>query len=258
MITESFDPHSPAVIGPEQAIPARVRELARNYELHSFILFFSRQLLELLSDSGEIELLHSELIIGNAAGMHPIYRVKGTDIGVALSPVGSAAAAAELEELAVLFPVERFIVFGSSGALVPLPPGALILPTAAVRDEGTSYHYVPASEEIPIPRAAQLAVILGELGIPHVLGKTWTTDAFYRETEGNLRRRIEQGCVCVEMECSALQAVCDFRDLALYPFLYSADSLHGTWARRILGSLEKDSRLRYFALAREIALHLQG
>jgi hypothetical protein len=60
------------------------------------------------------------------------------------------------------------------------------------------------------------------------------------------------------MECSALQAVCDFRGLGFYPFLYSADSLHGTWDRRILGNLERDSRLQYFALAREIALRLQG
>ena len=149
-------------------------------------------------------------------------------------------------------------MFGSSGALVPLPPGALILPTAAVRDEGTSYHYLPAAEEIPIPEAAKLAELLTELGVPYVPGKTWTTDAFYRETEGNLRRRIEQGCICVEMECSAMQAVCRFRGLALYPFLYSADSLHGTWDRRILGHGEKDSRMSYFALAREIALRLQG
>ena len=258
MITESFDPHSPAIIGPEQAIPSRVRTLARDFQLHSFILFFSRQLLDLLSEKGEIELLHPELTIGSAAGKTPIYRVKGTDVGVALSGIGAPAAAAELEELAALFPVERFIVFGSSGALVPLPPGALILPTAAVRDEGTSYHYVPAAEEIPIPRAAELEELLSRLGIPFLSGKTWTTDAFYRETEGNLHRRIEQGCVCVEMECSALQAVCDHRGLAFYPFLYSADSLHGSWDPRILGHLEKDSRLQFFALAREIALRLRG
>lgn len=258
MITESFDPHSPAIIGPEQAIPARVRTLARDFELHSFIVFFSRQLLDLLAESGEIELLHPELTIGSAAGKTPIYRVKGTDIGVALSGIGAPAAAAELEELAVLFPVKRFVVFGSSGALVPLPPGALILPTAAVRDEGTSYHYVPASEEISIPQAARLKEHLSGLGVPYVSGKTWTTDAFYRETEGNLQRRIAQGCICVEMECSAMQAVCAYRGQDFYSFLYSADSLHGSWDRRILGNLEKDSRLQYFALAREIALRLDG
>ena len=257
MITDSFDPHSPAIISPEQAIPPKVRALARDFKLHSFLVFFSRQLLELLLECGEIELLHPELTIGSAAGKDPIYRVRDTDIGVALSGIGAPAAAAELEELAVLFPVKRFVVFGSSGALVPLPPGALILPTAAVRDDGTSYHYIPASEEIPIPRAARLAALLSELDVPYVSGKTWTTDAFYRETEGNLQRRIAQGCICVEMECSALQAVCTYRGLDFYPFLYSADSLHGSWDRRILGHMEKDSRLRYFALAREIALHLQ-
>ena len=97
-----------------------------------------------------------------------------------------------------------------------------------------------------------------ENGLPFVTGKTWTTDAFYRETEENLRRRVQQGCVCVEMECSALQALCDFRGLEFCSFLYSADSLHGSWDRRILGDLEADSRLRYFALAKEIALRLEG
>ena len=60
----------------------------------------------------------------------------------------------------------------------------------------------------------------------------------------------------MEMECSALQAVCDFRGLDFYPFLYSADSLHGAWSRRIQGALEKDSRLLYFDLAAAVAQRL--
>lgn len=55
------------------------------------------------------------------------------------------------------------------------------------------------------------------------------------------------------MECSALQAVCNFRGLELYQFIYAADSLNGTWSRRILGNLEIDARLAYFKLAEEIA-----
>ena len=60
----------------------------------------------------------------------------------------------------------------------------------------------------------------------------------------------------MEMECSAAQAVCDYRGLELYQFVYAADSLDGEWARRILGDLEMDARMRYFFLAREIAKHI--
>ena len=55
------------------------------------------------------------------------------------------------------------------------------------------------------------------------------------------------------MECSALQAVCDFRGLELYQFVYAADSLSGNWTRRILGNLEMDARTAYFVLAEKIA-----
>ena len=94
---------------------------------------------------------------------------------------------------------------------------------------------------------------MDELGVEYVVGKTWTTDAFYRETEENRNKRVAQGCICVEMECSRLQAVCDFYCLELYQFVYAADSLDTTWCRRILGNMEMDARLKYFYVAWEIA-----
>lgn len=51
-----------------------------------------------------------------------------------------------------------------------------------------------------------------ESGIPFVKGKTWTTDSFYRETNNNFEKRKADGCISVEMECSAIQAMCDFRN----------------------------------------------
>ncbi len=256
MITDVFDPHSPAVISPEQAVPAEELALAAQFELPTFILFFSNTLLALLAESGRIEPLHPGLTIGSAAGRNSIYRIPGTRIGVALSGIGAPAAAGVIEELRVQFHTKSFLVFGSCGALTEIPPGRLILPTAARRDEGTSYHYAPAEAYIAVPQAPKLARIFDELGVDYVEGYTWTTDAFYRETENNLRRRVAEGCICVEMECSALQAVCDFRGLDFYPFLYSADSLHGSWSRRILGAMEKDSRLLYFDLAAAVARRL--
>lgn len=56
-------------------------------------------------------------------------------------------------------------------------------------------------------------------------GKTWTTDSFYRETRNNFKKHKEDGCISVEMECAALQAMCDFRGLDLYMFFTSGDLL---------------------------------
>ena len=63
--------------------------------------------------------------------------------------------------------------------------------------------------------------------IPYKSGKCWTTDGFYRETENNLRKRQNDGCVAVDMECSAIQAFCNFRNLDLYYFFLSGDLLDG-------------------------------
>lgn len=54
--------------------------------------------------------------------------------------------------------------------------------------------------------------MLDEFQIKYTVGKTWTTDAFYRETVDKIKRRKEQGCVCVDMECSANEAVSRFRE----------------------------------------------
>lgn len=257
MITDSFDPRSAEMFRASDTISQKGKELARLCPLDTVIVTFSGQLIDALRERGLIEPLHKDLTIGSAAYKSPIFHIVDTTIGVVLCAVGAPMIAATLEELAELFPARRYIVFGSCGALTELPEGHLIVPTQACRDEGTSYHYAASAPYIPIRNAAKLAQLFDELGIAHVEGRTWTTDAFYRETENNRDRRVAEGCLCVEMECSAAQAVCDFRGLELYQFVYAADSLNGTWTRRILGDLEMDARLQYFFVAWEIARRLQ-
>ena len=100
-----------------------------------------------------------------------------------------------------------------------------MVPTAAYRDEGTSYHYAPAADYIAVKNAPFVAGFMRANGLPCVEGKTWTTDSFYRETRGHFEKRRAEGCISVEMECAALQAMCDFRGLELYMFLTSGDLL---------------------------------
>ena len=258
MILHSFDPDSPEIVRAAETIRPEEKALAASFPIKSVILVFSGRLIGLLLEKGLIEPLAEGLTIGSAAFTNPIYHIKNTNIGVVLSGIGAPMAAAVVEELLTLFPVRRFLVFGSCGALVDLPEGRLIVPTAAYRDEGCSYHYAAPAPYITIRNADRLCSLLDALCVEYVRGKTWTTDAFYRETESNRARRAAEGCVCVEMECSALQAVCDFRGAELFQFVYAADSLHGSWSRRILGDLENDARLQYFALAWELAKLLEN
>ena len=92
--------------------------------------------------------------------------------------------------------------------------------------------------------------------LPYILGKNWTTDAFFRETENNINKRKEDGCISVEMECSAMQAVCDFRGLELYYFLTSGDLLDAPeWDERHVegeyAGTQHDTR--HFDIAIELA-----
>ena len=253
MITDSFNPDSRELIDPGKAIPEKTIEAAKKYRIRTFILVFSHKLVDELVKQGVLEILDSEVGFGSSAMKNPVYRIKGTYTGVLLTGIGAAISAAMVEELHAAFNCRNFIVFGSCGALVEIPEGKLIVPVEAYRDEGISYHYAEAGDYIRIRNAEKLTKIFDELGVEYVSGKTWTTDAFYRETEAERDRRVSEGCICVEMECSALQAVCDFRGLELYQFVYAADSLSGNWTRRILGNLEMDARTAYFVLAEKIA-----
>ena len=99
------------------------------------------------------------------------------------------------------------------------------MPTEAYRDEGTSYHYAPASDYIEIKNHDIVSRFMEENGIPYIEGKTWTTDTFYGETLNNFEKRKTDGCISVEMESSAVQALCDFRNLDFYVFFTSGDLL---------------------------------
>lgn len=164
---------------------------------------FSKELVERAKaeyGGEEIGALHS------CCGDIPIYRIraKGAEFALFLPMIGSAAAGACMEEL-IAMGAESFVFFGACGVLHHgIADGHLIVPTAAVRDEGFSYHYLPAADEVGLDadcvEAAKQA--MEELGYPYVEGKTWTTDAIYRETRAKIERRKAQGCICVEMECA--------------------------------------------------------
>ena len=144
---------------------------------------------------------------------------------------------------------KKFIACGMCGVLQKeLAVGHLIIPTAAVRDEGTSYHYVrPAREISANERIIQVIEnSLLEKKLPYVKAKTWTTDAFYRETPRKIAQRKSEGCLSVEMETSAYIAASQYNNVEFGQILCSGDSLAGDeWDKR---SYNKRTDIREFVL----------
>lgn len=158
-----------------------------------------------------------------------IYRVdhEGGSFAAYLSLIGGPAAAGIMEEVIGLGG-RRFLFYGSCGVLDnEILSDHIAVPTAAYRDEGTSYHYLAPSPYVDVPTAGHLAEILRELDVPYHLTRTWTTDAIYRETREGVAKRKAEGCRVVEMECASTAAVALFRGVEFYQFVFGADSLVG-------------------------------
>lgn len=196
--------------------------------------------------------------LSSVAGPTPVWEidVSGQRLAVFQPGVGAPLAAGYLEEV-IAMGCRRLVACGGSGALVPeLVAGHAVVVDSALRDEGTSYHYVPPSRIIEADAAAVSAVVdaLHRGGIAHVVGRTWTTDAFYRETRPRVERRVGEGCIVVEMEAAALLAVARYRQVAFGQLLLASDSLAGeVWDQRgWIGA--RAARERVFWAAADAAL----
>lgn len=153
---------------------------------------------------------------------------------------------------------EKFVLFGSCGVLNDEKVrDKIIIPTSAVRDEGTSYHYVAPSAEINANEASVqiLENVLKNCGYPYIKGKTWTSDAIYRETIPIINERKQEGCIAVEMECAAMMAVSQYRKIPFVQFLYGADDLSSDkWDIRDLTLHGLTNAEKYMLLAFECGL----
>ena len=195
-----------------------------------------------------------------ANGSVPIYQIiyKNTPIAFYLSRVGAPACVAGIEEVIALG-AKKIVLFGSCGILEASADNKIIVPTSAVRDEGTSYHYLKAADEISVDKNTihKITKCLDKCGYSYITGKTWTTDAIYRETESVIEERKKAGCLCVEMECAAALAVTKFRGVPFAQFLYGADNLDSSeWEPRDLTEYGLSNAEKYLALALECAIAL--
>lgn len=179
----------------------------------------------------EVYTLRSEI------GRNPVYEftTPAGPVTVVHPGVGAPLAAGIVEEVCALG-VRTFVACGGAGALIDdLALGHVMVVTSALRDEGTSLHYAAPSRVIDADSLGVrvLEETLRALDMPFFLGRTWTTDAFFRETRSRVQRRLDEGCSMVDMESSAFIAVARYRGLRFAQLLYAGDSLAGeTWDSR--------------------------
>lgn len=249
-IIHSFDSASPEILTADRFIP----KIDKFPEV--LISCWGESIHKLMEEKFELlEISHSSM----ASWRIPIYvfDYKGTRLGFYHSMLGGPASVAIMEEV-IAMGGRKFLFFGSCGALQSeLTAGKVVVPTHAYRDEGTSYHYAPASDYIEVKTADKLCNVLDELKIPYLKSKTWTTDGVYRETMDNIAKRREAGCAVVDMECASIMAAAQFRGVEAYQFLFAADSLDGAqWDSRTLGNMPSDSREQILTVALESAIKL--
>ncbi|MEO7002095.1 MAG: nucleoside phosphorylase [Ktedonobacterales bacterium] len=178
--------------------------------------------------------------------------IAGAPLALAQLRTGAPAAVADLEELIALGARDIFVM-GIAGSLQPmLPIGALLLPTRAIREEGTSFHYVPAGESVA-PNEILLQALVNAaatLHTPIATGPVWTTDAPYRELASKIQAYSAVGVLAVEMEASALFAVAALRKVRLALALAISDELFHPWRP---GFHMDELALAYPLLARIVA-----
>ena len=251
MITDSFDNSTEEII--------RVWRNENAKKVDACILTFSHEILQYVLEQFDCTKI-GDLYSSN--GANPVYGFTdgNREFAVYMSYVGAPGCVADLEDTLSLIAADKYIVFGGSGCLnKEIARGRVMVPTAAYRDEGTSYHYAPASDYITVRNSGAVAAFMEQAGLPYIQGKTWTTDAVHRETRGNFEKRKSEGCISVEMECAAVQAMCDFRGLDVYFFFTCGDLLDAPkWDARKEKNQKKKTQHDpgHFDIALELARYL--
>ena len=141
--------------------------------------------------------------------------------------IGAPGAIVVLEGL-IVQGIRRFLSIGTAGSLQRhLAIGDIVVCDRAIRDEGTSHHYLPPDTYAHASPAATARLVdaLQATGTPHSVGTSWTTDAPYRETIAEVQHYQAEGVLAVEMEAAALFAVAAYRGVEMGSLLTISDTL---------------------------------
>lgn len=155
------------------------------------------------------------------------FEQSGREYGIIGCAVGASYAVLVAEQM-FTSGCRLLISITSSGQITALrPPPYFILIERALRDEGTSYHYLPAADyaEANPVLVASISASLADVGEPVERGATWTTDAPYRETAEAIRAARAAGILAVEMEAAALYAFAEARGKPVLCFAHVTNQM---------------------------------
>ena len=251
MLLEQFDSNRVAVLNPD-VFQSKIEGFPK-----TAMSIFNKKLIAEIEQNYNVEQIAT---ISSETKDYPVYKVniKGVDIAVYQTSVGAASAVGSFEEI-IMMGAKNLLLVGCCGCLdSAIEDYSIIIPTAALRDEGTSYHYMPASDEVEIDSKCVNIIedFIKSKNISYHKGKTWTTDALYRETKDKVEMRKKQGAITVDMECSAMAAVAKFRGVNFGQMFYAADNLGAEeYDARSLAIKElNDSKKKIVPLALECAV----
>ncbi len=164
------------------------------------------------------------------------FRRGGIEFGIVGCAVGASYAVLIAEEM-FASGCKLLISVTSSGQIVPVrPPPYFIIIERALRDEGTSYHYMAPSDysDADAGLIAALDGAFGEFPVPVLAGATWTTDAPFRETQPAIDAMVKRNLMAVEMEAAALYAFAQVRQKSVLCFAHVTNQMG-----RVDGDFEK-------------------
>lgn len=245
-----FDPNAEALLNPKDVCP----EI--DLPGHVVMCFF-REVIEKVVKEHNAKLIYT---FSCESSDHPLYEMdyQGKRVAFITPGVGAPMAVGLMEEV-IQMGGRHFMAVGGCGVLEKeIATGQVLVPVTAIRGEGVSYHYLPATHEINMNFRPQMAIemTLKEHKVPFDRVKTWTTDAFFRETPAKVAYYREQGAQVVEMETSAFMAVSEFRGVEFGQILYGGDLVHPDgWDKRAWNH-KRDVRESLFWLAVEACLAL--
>lgn len=161
-----------------------------------------------------------------------LYLVRRTNetVGVLGNFGIGAPALTNMAEEMFAWGAKRCVILSLAGGLQPdLRPGNVLVCDRALRDEGTSYHYLPPARDVSAsPELVKaLCTALEARGLSPSVGATWSTDAPYRETRQEAEQYRQEGVMAVDMESAGLFAAAQARGAQVASVFVMGDSLAG-------------------------------
>lgn len=186
------------------------------------IFCYSKSLMEYILENHK-----TTKVEGFYGEMYLLNETKGEIAVISGFGIGSPVVVTLLEEL-IAFGVKKFISIGTAGTLQKnIKVGSLMVCEKAIRDEGTSHHYLRPSKYAYASKGItnKIKKSLEKFKQKYFVGTSWTIDAPYRETIAEAKQYQKEGIATVEMEASALFAVAQYRNVELGAIFTISDSL---------------------------------